>query len=416
MSFLIAAPASGSGKTTVTLGLLRALTRRGRDVSGAKSGPDYIDPHFHAAACRRACVNLDAWAMTPERIRSLAACGTPLIVEAAMGLFDGAANGAGSAADLAKILNIPVILVVDAGRMSQSVGAVVHGFTNYDPDISIAGIILNNVGSDRHEQLLRDALQEIPVIGAMPRSSSLNHPSRHLGLVQAQERPDLEAFLDRAADLIDAHLDLDALPSLGELSFGSQTVLPPPAQRIAVAQDAAFAFSYPHQLADWQRAGASIATFSPLADDPVPAAEFVYLPGGYPELHARSLAGNKTFLDSLRSTAQNADIYGECGGYMVLGETLIDADGQAHQMAGLLPLVTSFADRKRHLGYRVLNAARGKFAGAWHGHEFHYATTVAAKGEPLFTASDATGEALEPMGLVADRVSGSFAHLIDRVT
>ncbi|MBR2575647.1 MAG: cobyrinate a,c-diamide synthase [Loktanella sp.] len=413
MSFLISAPASGSGKTTVTLGLLRAFSRR-NPIRSAKSGPDYIDPAFHAAASGGPCVNLDAWAMTPDRIRALAAGSGPLIVEGAMGLFDGAPPaGKGSSADLAKILHLPVVLVIDAGRMAGSVGALAQGFMRYDPDLQVAGVILNNVGSPRHEDMLRAALQDVTIFGALPRDAALHLGSRHLGLVQAQERPDLETFLDHAADLVTQHLDLTALQKLDtpRPRAGASPRLPPPAQRIAIARDAAFAFAYPHLLDDWCAGGAELQFFSPLADDPVPDADFIYLPGGYPELHAGRIAANTQFLDSLRQT--KASIYGECGGYMVLGDGLVDGGGTRHAMAGLLRLETTFAQRKLHLGYRYLHAAQGPFAGHWAGHEFHYASTLRAEGTPLFIASDATGAALPPMGLIAGRVAGSFAHLID---
>lgn len=414
---LLAAPSSGAGKTTLTLGILRALRQDGIAVRSAKSGPDYIDPQFHHAASGRPCLNLDAWAMTPERLLALATGPGQLIVEGAMGLFDGAADGRGSSADLAAMLGLPVVLIVDCARQAQSVAALVHGFASYRPDMAIEGVILNNTGSPRHGDMLRDALAPLgmPILGTVPRAPALARPSRHLGLVQAREAPDLEAFLNAAADHMRAHVDLDALLALAQpLRAGSAAApLRPPAQRIAVAQDDAFAFSYPHMLAGWRDAGAQITLFSPLADAPVPSADFVFLPGGYPELHAGLLSGNQTFLNSLRNAAQNSDIYGECGGYMMLGETLTDADGHAHQMAGLLPLHTSFATRKRHLGYRKLTGLAGPFAGPHRGHEFHYATTGSARGAPLFTAQDATGNALPDMGLRAGRVCGSFAHVID---
>ncbi|MDX8348781.1 cobyrinate a,c-diamide synthase [Cognatiyoonia sp. IB215446] len=413
MSFIIAAPASGSGKTTITLGLLRAFSRAGA-IRAAKSGPDYIDPRFHEAACGAPCVNLDAWAMSPSRIKALAADPTPLIIEGAMGLFDGAPpDGKGATADLAHILGLPVVLVVDAGKMAGSVAPLVNGFLNHDPGVKIAGIILNNVGSPRHERMLRSALSDIRVFGALPRAPELSQPSRHLGLVQAQERPDLEAYLDQVAALINSHVDLAALMRLNSALPRSQNTpsLTTPAQKIAVAQDAAFAFTYPHILADWRAAGAEINFFSPLANEAPAPVDLIYLPGGYPELHAGQLAANTIFLNALRDT--DAQIYGECGGYMVLGETLIDADGTAHQMAGLLPLETSFATRKLHLGYRTLRATEGPFAGAWKGHEFHYATTLRAEGAPLFKAEDAEGTQLPPMGLIKGNVCGSFAHIID---
>lgn len=415
---IVAAPASGSGKTTLTLGLLRALARRGIEVRGAKSGPDYIDPRFHEAACGRPCPNLDAFAMTPEGLRGRAAGDGLLIVEGAMGLFDGAAPaGAGSTADLARHLSLPVVLVVDAARMAQSVAPLVAGFAAHDARVRVAGVILNNTGSDRHVRLLARALAPLSVrlLGALPRDPGLSRPSRHLGLVQAHEDPDLEAFLDRAAERVARHVDLDALADLaGPLPAGSAPRLHPPAQRIAVARDAAFTFAYPHLLDGWRAAGAEIATFSPLNDEAVPPADLVYLPGGYPELHAGALSCAATFRTTLRHAARTTDVFGECGGYMALGAGLVDADGTRHAMADLLPLETSFAARRLHLGYRRLHAAAGPMAGNWAGHEFHYATTLREDGPPLFDATDAEGGALAPMGLSLGRVQGSFAHLIER--
>ena len=418
---LIAAPSSGAGKTTVTLGLLRALSRRGLAIRGAKSGPDYIDPRFHAAACGAECINLDAWAMHEDRLHALAAGPETLVVEGAMGLFDGAPpDGRGACADLARLLGLPVLLVVDAARMAQSVAPLVAGFARFDPEVRIGGVVLNRVGSPRHETMLRRSLDAIgmPVLGALPRAEGIAHPSRHLGLVQAEERQDLKAFLDRAADLVAAHINLDAVLALAARAAprpsASGPRTPPPAQRIALARDAAFAFAYPHLLEDWRAQGAEIVTFSPLADEAVPEADLVLLPGGYPELHAGRLAAAQNFMHSLRSASHVSDIYGECGGYMTLGETLTDADGHVHRMAGLLDLATSFERRRLHLGYRRVETSHGPFAGCWTAHEFHYATTLSANGTPLFEAVDAEGVALPPMGLRRDRVCGSFAHLIDR--
>ncbi|MFU8776357.1 MAG: cobyrinate a,c-diamide synthase [Roseovarius sp.] len=416
---ILAAPSSGAGKTTLTLALLRLLSREGLHVRGAKSGPDYIDPRFHEAACGAPCPNLDAWAMTPERLRSLASGDGLLIIEGAMGLFDGAPpDGRGAVADLARHLNLPVVLVVDAGRMAGSIAPLVAGFASFDARVRVSGVMLNNVGSERHEAMLRRALAPLglPVLAALRRNPALAQPSRHLGLVQAVERPDLDQFLDTAADALSATLDRAALLALASPLPKATTSprLPPPAQTIAVAQDRAFGFAYAHMLADWRAAGAEIRPFSPLANDPVPEADFIFLPGGYPELHAGQLAANTTFMQSLKNAAQTTDIYGECGGYMVLGEGLIDATGTQHAMAGLLPLETSFATRRLHLGYRTLTATQGPFPGTWAAHEFHYATTLRADGPALFTAKDAEGTQLSPMGLHLGQVSGSFAHLIDR--
>ncbi|QQA44573.1 cobyrinate a,c-diamide synthase [Pelagovum pacificum] len=415
---ILAAPSSGSGKTTVTLGLLRALHDRGLAVRAAKSGPDYIDPRFHEAACHTSCCNLDAWAMSPERLRSLAAGPGPLIVEGAMGLFDAATDGRGATADLARHLGLPVVLVIDAARMAQSALPLVKGFRDHDAAVRVAGVILNNVGSDRHEAMLRRALAQeaVDVFGAVRRAPDLAHPSRHLGLVQAAERADLDDFLATAARRMEASLDIDPLLALAEtaapLPETQAPRTPPPAASIALANDAAFAFAYLHLLDDWRRGGATIQSFSPLADEPAPKAELVLLPGGYPELHAPRLAAATTFLQSLR----NRRVHGECGGYMVMGDWLTDADGMRHRMAGLLRLETSFAERRLHLGYRRLQAETGPFAGKWAAHEFHYATTVTATGTPLFTAEDAEGNVLPAMGLIEGPASGSFAHLIDRLS
>lgn len=415
---ILSAPASGSGKTMVTLGLLRALTRRGTPMRGAKSGPDYIDPRFHAAACGRPCRNLDAWAMTPARLTALAAGDETLLIEGAMGLFDGAPpEGRGATADLARLLGLPVVLVIDAASMAQSVAPLVAGFARQDPRVDIGAVILNRVGSPRHARMLRDALAPlpIPVIGAIPRSPGLSHPSRHLGLVQAAEHSDLAAFLDAAADLVAETVDLDALQELAEPLPAARPThrITPPAQTIALAEDDAFAFAYPHILEDWRARGAEIRPFSPLADQPVPQAGLIVLPGGYPELHAGRLAAAETFMSSLRNASEHHIIYGECGGYMTLGKTLTDAEGTCHRMAGLLPHQTSFATRRLSLGYRRVEATTGPFQGPWTAHEFHYATVTGEAGPRLFTAQDAEGNQLAAMGLIRGNVSGSFAHLID---
>jgi len=417
---ILSAPNSGAGKTTLTLGILHALSRRGLNVRGAKSGPDYIDPRFHEAACGQVCPNLDAWAMAPDRLAALAAGDGVLIIEGAMGLFDGAPpDGKGATADLARILKLPVVLIVDAAKTAQSVAPLVAGFAGHDPQVTVAAVILNNVGSPRHEAMLRRALQHVglPVLGVVYRQDGLTHPSRHLGLVQAGEHPDMNAYLNRAADAIEAAIDLEALVALGAPlpAPAPQPRLAPPAQRIAIAQDQAFAFAYPHLLADWRASGAALQFFSPLANQPAPQADLIFLPGGYPELHAGQLSGAATFRASMQAAAAaGTQIYGECGGYMMLGDSLTDADGTCHQMLGLLALNTSFAKRKLHLGYRTVSATAGPFIGTFAAHEFHYASTIEAKGTPLFAAKDAEGNDLGAFGLVNGATCGSFAHLIEK--
>lgn len=422
---ILAAPTSGAGKTTVTLALLRLLNLMGQPVRAAKSGPDYIDPRFHEAACEAPCVNLDAWAMTPDRITALAAGDETLIIEGAMGLFDGAPpDGRGSVADLARMLKLPVILVVDASAMAQSVAPMVAGFAAHDPEVRIAGVILNKVGSPGHARMLRAALAPLglPVLAAMPYNPDLATPSRHLGLVQAGERPDLDPFLDRAAAILAEGLPGDSPPDLATLlslaaplpGAGSPARFEPPAQTIAIARDAAFAFTYPHMINDWRAQGAEVTFFSPLNDDPVPTAGFVFLPGGYPELHAGRIASAGRFLTTLRSHGERKPVYGECGGFMVLGDILTDADGVPHQMAGLLDLATSFKKPQMQIGYRRVSATKGPFKGDFLAHEFHFATVTYQSGDRLFQAEDAEGTPLPAMGLRDNRAYGSFAHIIDR--
>ncbi len=434
---IVAAPASGSGKTVVTLGLLRHLARSGVSVASAKTGPDYIDPAFHAAASGRPCVNLDPWAMRPGTLaaaaRRLAANADLIVCEGVMGLFDGATVTEGSTADLAAITGWPVVLVMDVRAQAASAAAVLRGFAAHRPDVRVAGVIFNRVGGERHADILKQAcalaMPEIPVIGWLPREHILALPERHLGLVQALEHPDLEAFLEHAAGLIGRHLDIDALCGLAEAGPDGAAAakpsppVPPLGQRIAVADDAAFAFCYPLTVDGWRRAGAELFPFSPLADAaPAPDADAVYLPGGYPELHAGTLARNGTFMTGLRAAAaRGANVFGECGGYMVLGEGLVDGEGNRHAMAGLLPLETSFADRRLHLGYRRVtleaDCALGGAGSRLRGHEFHYATIVReGPGQSLFQCANAAGHDLGAAGRVAGRVMGSFVHLIDAET
>ena len=427
---IVAAPASGSGKTVLTLALLRALARRGTRVASFKVGPDYIDPAYHAAASGRPCRNLDLWAMREETFaavaRDTAADAELVIGEGVMGLFDGALDGSGATADVAARLRLPVVLVIDVKGQGASVGAVVRGFRDHRSDITIAGVILNRVGSETHRAILRKACEGlVPVVGMVPRDDRLLLAERHLGLVQAMERPRLDAFLDAAADLVARHVDLDALAGLARLPelgapLPAPTPLRPLGQRIAVASDAAFAFVYPAVLDAWCRAGAEILPFSPLADEaPDAGADAVYLPGGYPELHAARLEAADGFMNGLRAAAaRDAAIFGECGGFMVLGEELIDEEGEHHRMAGLLPVATSIGAPRLHLGYRRFTLAHdgplGRSGEVFRGHEFHYARLVRQRGTPLFHASDAAGRYFGPFGAVVGRVCGSFLHVIDR--
>ncbi|MDA0318450.1 MAG: cobyrinate a,c-diamide synthase [Proteobacteria bacterium] len=428
---LISAPSSGTGKTTVMLGLLRAFSDMGLRVQPFKSGPDYIDPAFHHAAARKASFNLDSWGMDEALMNKIVAEGEDAdiaITEGSMGLYDGVAtkgaSGFGSSAETAVRFGWPVILVVDVSGQAQSAAATALGFMNYMPDLPFGGVILNRVASPRHERLARLGMEQagIKVLGMLPRRGDLALPERHLGLIQAIEHPDLEQAISNYASFLSEHVDLEAIRAVAQGTNPPKVgrLVRPPAQRIALARDAAFSFTYPHLLKAWRTEGAEILPFSPLNDDLVPDADLVWLPGGYPELHAGTLAGANKFLTSLREHAATKPVHGECGGYMALGTTLIDKEGVAHKMAGLLGVVTSYEKRKFHLGYRqavlqeaVLGYQRGS---RLRGHEFHYSTILEEPDAPLAQVTDADGNLVSETGSLRGHVSGTFFHMISEAT
>jgi cobyrinic acid a,c-diamide synthase len=429
---IVAAPRSGGGKTTVTLGLLTALRRRGLKVASAKSGPDYIDPAFHAAATGAPSVNLDSWAMPPALIDDLAwraAQGADvLVVESSMGLFDGVPGDpgrTGAGADLAERLGLPVLLVLDVSGQFQTAAATARGFFGFRPGVEIGGVVLNRLASPRHRDGVIAALAaaNIPVLGEVARDQTLTLPERHLGLVQASEQADLQDRLARLGDLAERSLDLDAIlamaqPICAPATPGTELGVPPPGQRIALACDEAFSFFYSHLREGWRRAGAEIIPFSPLANEPPPdSCDACWLPGGYPELHARKLSTARQFLDGLADFAKARPVHGECGGYMVLGQALETADGELCAMAGLLSHSTSFARRKMNLGYRsaelLLDCPLGPRGAVIRGHEFHYSQRIEAGDDSaLANLKDAAGRTLGPSGGRRGLVSGAYFHAI----
>jgi cobyrinic acid a,c-diamide synthase len=432
-ALVLSAPQSGAGKTTITLALLAALAKRGVRVRAAKAGPDYIDPAFHAAATGSPSANLDTWAMPPALLDSLVARAAStakfLVIEGAMGLFDGAPipRRGGATADLAARFGLPVILVLGVFAQAQSAAAVARGFATHDPAVRVPGVILNRVAGERHRMLAADAIGAcgIRVFGALPRDETIVVPERHLGLVQAAEQTDLKGRLAALADLAERYLDIDAIlgvaTPLPAITTSTAHALPPPGQRIALAFDEAFTFVYPHVLEGWRHAGAEIVHFSPLADEPPPDdCDACWLPGGYPELHAGRLSAAQQFRSGLSHFARTRPVHGECGGYMVLGRALEDADGVTHAMTGLLGHATSFAKRKMQLGYRearlLADCTLGKAGDVLRGHEFHYATFLAAGDDaPLADLSDAQNLALGPAGGQRGRVTGTFFHAIARL-
>ena len=433
---IIAAPRSGSGKTSIAIGLMRALRRRRIAVRGVKSGPDYIDPGFHRAASGRAGVNLDSWAMPPALLNTLAMeafrdCEF-VILESAMGLFDGivaGTNRTGAAADLARLFGLPAILVLDVSGQSQTAAAVARGFAEHDPAVAIAGVILNRVASERHREYCAAAIEKLglPVVGSIARNPEMALPERHLGLVQASEHAAIDHFIEKLADIMDTSLDIDRIVSLAApfrpvapVSEDMNFSLTPPGQRIALARDKAFTFLYPHLAAGWRRAGAELVPFSPLADEAPPAnCDCCWLPGGYPELYAGKLSVAENFRSEMIRFAKSAPVHGECGGYMVLGRALEDADGVTHPMLGLLDHVTSFARRKLNLGYRRARLSAdcgiGNAGDTIRGHEFHYSRTVERGADrSLAEIADGLGHPLGDSGGRRGTVTGSFFHAIAR--
>ncbi|MCI4665388.1 MAG: cobyrinate a,c-diamide synthase [Neomegalonema sp.] len=445
-AIVVASAASSAGKTTVALGLIRALRDAGFRVAAAKCGPDYIDPGFLTAAAggdagagSGGAINLDAFAMSEEDLRARATLYAErrqaeiLVVEGAMGLFDGAldangqpAVGVGATAQLAAALQAPTLLVVGVAARAQSaiidpIGAAAALAAWRADAPPLCGVVLNGARSAKHAALAQTAIEAVgfECFGALPHAPSLELPARHLGLGLATERPDLEAFLTAAGQAIASHIDIERIVEAAAplaRAWGAPAHLAPLGQRIAVAADQAFAFAYPHMLEDWRSQGAELRLFSPLADEaPDPAADAIFLPGGYPELHGAALSKAARFGDGVRAAAaRNVPIYGECGGYMTLGEAMIDGEGRRWPMLGLLPLTTRMTPRRTALGYRRLDPLPGgPFKGPLRGHEFHYAKIEAeGAGARLFRAADATGADLGEIGLRKGATFGSFAHLI----
>lgn len=435
--FVIAAPNSGSGKTLITLGLLRAFKNRGLSVGSFKVGPDYIDPTFHSVASEKICRNLDFWGMREETLsgecKAILTHNDIAIAEGVMGLFDGAFVGkrddCGSTADAAKWLGWPIVLIVNASGVGESVAALIQGFRNYRSDVNIAGIILNSVNGPKHENILKDAISRIniPCLGCIPRDDRLVLPSRHLGLIRASEINEIDGWLNQAAKIIADNLDLNSLEKLakkGHFFDIPNNKLPVPAlgTHTAIARDDAFSFCYDHVVDAWRAANIKLSFFSPLEDEaPDLSADSIFLPGGYPEIHAAKLANNKRFKEAIRCLSKrNAAIYGECGGFMVLGKGLIDQHGDYHEMTGLLPIETSFENPKLHLGYREISLKRDGILGnsgkGFKGHEFHYCQVSSSDSvECLFDVTDAKGKNFSEVGCKVNSVMGSFIHIIDSV-
>lgn len=433
--FLIAGTASGVGKTTITLALAAAYSRRGMAVQPFKCGPDYLDTAHHSSICNRACRNLDTVMLSPlENARTLerAARGADLVIaEGMMGLFDGVSGSSeqGSSAEIAKLLGMPVVLVLDAAKCSRSIAASVLGFTRFDRDLRFAGVILNRVASEGHYQMLAEAIEstlETPVLGWFPRNPEWTVAERHLGLQGAVERGWKSAEVQLLAETAARQIDLDRLlqqanaaplPEVGDAERPGTAQASEPPVRIGIARDAAFSFYYQDNLDLLQDAGAELVPFSPLEDRSLPAhLDALYLGGGYPELHAGQLSANHSFLEDLRGFANSGKpVYAECGGMMYLARTL-RSDGETYDLAGILPLEIEMSKSLVKFGYVEATFARSCVLGPAGtkvvGHSFHYSRIFAAAETPTaYALRYLRSGRCEPEGYCAGNVLGSYVHL-----
>jgi cobyrinic acid a,c-diamide synthase len=419
-AIVVAGTHSGVGKTSTTLGLIGALRRRGLTVQPFKVGPDFIDPLHHSHASGRPPRNLDGWMLTQDtnlgRFARATADADVAVIEGVMGLFDGSEGKSdrGSTAEMAKLLDLPVLLVIDASAMARSAAALIHGYTTFDPTLRVAGVILNNVGSDAHAGMIRDAVAgSTPIVGALPRQRDLVVPERHLGLHLPHEtRTDYVAQL---ADLIEQHLDLDALLANSRTerqATPTETPQPAPRARLAVARDEAFCFYYTDNLELLEQAGAELIPFSPIRDPLPDNIDGIYLGGGYPELHAQELADNETTREAVRNFVDaGGPVYAECGGLMYLAQTL-ELDGKSHPMCGVLPFSTKMPAGLT-LSYVEVTTTGGLFGSGQtaRGHLFHHS---AITGQPAdagcYQLTTSRGDNIEE-GYTIRNVLASYAHL-----
>lgn len=414
---LIGALHSGSGKTTFTMGILRALQRQGLQVQPFKCGPDYIDTRFHALAAGRESVNLDTWLASERHVRDLyaryGADAQVCVVEGVMGLFDGYDRMAGSSAAIARLLDIPVVLVVGARSMAYTVAAQLHGMKTFLPGLRLAGVVFNQVSSENHFRFLAQACEDagLRCFGWLPKVPDLEIPSRHLGLTLAAGQ-EMERWIDRAADLVTRCLDLPALLEavcVAAAEAPAEASAAPGTLRIAVARDAAFNFTYRENLSRLSQLG-QVRYFSPLAGDPLPEADLVYLPGGYPELFAAELSSRRETMQQLRDYAESGGrILAECGGMIYLSKAIEGVEGGPYPLCGILPFSATMDGARLHLGYRRLVDAAGR---EWRGHEFHYSAVTAPDALPSVAQQyDARGGAVATPLYRYKNVIAGYTHL-----
>ncbi|WP_320113245.1 cobyrinate a,c-diamide synthase [Draconibacterium orientale] len=414
-AFLIAAPKSNSGKTMVSLALMKVLVERGIIVQPFKCGPDYIDPMYHEKIVGYASYNLDSWMASNEHVRSVFDRNLPqsgvAVVEGVMGLFDGAQKGKGSSAEIARLLDIPVILVVDASSMAYSAAPLLFGFKNFDKKINVAGVIFNKVSGESHYRFLKEAAEDAGVepLGYLPRDERLAVKSRHLGLHLPNENK--QDLFDTAAELVEKNINVNRLLELTtrtEKTEYTKQSAPKRKLKIALAHDEAFNFSYAANIDAMEQLG-TITRFSPVHDKIIPAADLLWLPGGYPELYARQLAENTTMQQSINEFIENGKmVIAECGGMMYLGKKIIDETGESNTMCGIFNIATSFENKKLHLGYREIEMDGFNLKG----HEFHYSNLIQHEtSSPKVEVTNARGIPVEMPVFRYKNCWASYMHI-----
>lgn len=429
---VVAAVSSGGGKTTVVTGLLSALRQKGLKVQSYKVGPDYIDPGYHRLASGYPAHNLDSWLMPEDKLREIFIRTSKeadiSVVEGVMGLYDGGRSGVSSTAEIAKLLDAPVVLVIDAKSMGASAAAIALGFREYDPQVKLAGVILNRLGSDTHRLMIEKAMQEIgiPVLGAIKRDDSLAMPERHLGLLPVEENQrELEA-VEAIGRAVVSQTDLVSIIRLadkaGEMELADDSNAVTEDDKIvtiAVARDDAFSFYYPESLRILEKSGARIILFSPLKDKKLPFCDGVILGGGFPEMFAEALRCNYTMLESIKNAAESGmPIYSECGGFMYLTQAMIDFDGIEHTMAGVLPCRVQMNKKLQMVGYVSVemntDTVLGPKGTRLHGHEFHFSSEIIPEKDcrdRAFTFTRMRNNAVYQAGYAWKNVLGSYLHL-----
>lgn len=427
---VIAGTSSGVGKTTIVTGLLAALTQRGLQVQSYKVGPDYIDPGYHRLASGKAAHNLDTWLAPPEKVVPIftktAQGNDVVIIEGVMGLYDGGRTGVSSTAAIAKMLNAPVVLVVDAKSMGESVAATVLGYKMYDPAVRLAGVIVNRLGSATHKAMVCEALErlEVPVVGCIYRNEVLHMPERHLGLTPVTEHDAFDTVAEmgrQIAEQVDVTGLVEVARSAGPLTIPAADVVRRKAEvRIGVAQDEGFSFYYPESLAVLEALGAELVPFSPLKDRSIPAVEGLVLGGGFPEMFVAELAANESIRQSVyRACRQGLPVYAECGGLMYLTRQIVDFTGKAYDMAGVIPAVCSMESKLQTVGYVEATALRDnvlcKAGETLRGHEFHFSRMI-PDGEAdqfpwAFQFKKMRTGSIYPGGYMAGNVLGSYLHM-----